>query len=187
MIFRFVFGWVTPLPAGIRAFGFSGSLGSDGSAGNQGGNIVRLGIALAALALLIAALILFQTQQPAPQTHTAVAGRDLYARHCASCHGANLEGEANWQQRNSAGFLPAPPHDASGHTWHHSDQQLLRLVRDGLGSISPGYQTTMPAFGSVLTDQEILSILEYFKSVWPEREREFQASRTRAELAASAQ
>lgn len=149
---------------------------------------MRIGVALAALAAVAgAAVIAIVVQQPAPRTETAVDGRNLYAQHCASCHGAALEGEPNWQQRNSAGLMPAPPHDASGHTWHHSDQQLLRIVRDGLASISPGYRTSMPAFGSVLTDREILSILDYFKSVWPEREREFQASRTRAELAAPAQ
>jgi len=148
---------------------------------------MRIGVVAAALALVIfAAVIVVEMQQPSPQADTVAAGKDLYMQRCASCHGENLEGEPNWRQRNNAGFMPAPPHDASGHTWHHSDQQLLRIVRDGLAGIAPGYQTTMPAFGAMLSDQEILSILDYFKSAWPEREREFQASRTRAELAAPA-
>ena len=25
----------------------------------------------------------------------------------------------------------SPPHDSSGHTWHHSDQILLELIRGG--------------------------------------------------------
>ncbi len=83
--------------------------------------------------------------------------------------------------RGPDGKLPAPPHDASGHTWHHSDHQLLRLVRDGLASIAPGYQSAMPAFGSTLSDEQIQAIMDYIKSTWPERERAFQAARTMSE------
>jgi mono/diheme cytochrome c family protein len=103
-------------------------------------------------------------------------GRALYLERCASCHGGNLEGHPDWMVRKPDGKLPAPPHDASGHTWHHSDEQLLRIVR-GLAAIAPGYQTDMPAFGSDLTDAQIIAILDYIKSTWPEREREFQAAR----------
>ena len=48
-------------------------------------------------------------------------GKAVYERHCAACHGANLEGQPNWRSRDPSGRLPAPPHDASGHTWHHPD------------------------------------------------------------------
>ena len=104
-------------------------------------------------------------------------GRALYLERCASCHGVNLEGQPDWMVRKPDGKLPAPPHDASGHTWHHSDEQLLRIVRDGLATIAPGYKTDMPAFGGDLTDAQIIAILDYVKSTWPEREREFQAAR----------
>ena len=58
-------------------------------------------------------------------------GAGVYAEHCASCHGERLEGEPNWRQRKADGTLPAPPHDATGHTWHHSDDFLFRFTRDG--------------------------------------------------------
>ena len=45
-----------------------------------------------------------------------VAGQSLYADNCASCHGANLEGQPNWQSPDADGVLPAPPHDGTGHT-----------------------------------------------------------------------
>ena len=45
-------------------------------------------------------------------------GKTVYMGNCASCHGAVLEGQVNWQQRDSDGYMPAPPHDVSGHTWH---------------------------------------------------------------------
>ena len=107
-------------------------------------------------------------------------GRQLYFDNCASCHGEQLEGRPNWMMRLPDGRLPAPPHNASGHTWHHSDQQLLRIVKEGLASIAPGYETNMPIFGEVLEDAEIAAILDYIKSTWPEREREFQKARTEA-------
>ena len=105
------------------------------------------------------------------------AGQSFYLEYCASCHGANLEGQPTWMQRLPNGRLPAPPHDETGHTWHHSDEQLLVIVRDGLAAIAPGYVTDMPAFGGRLSDQEIMAILDYIKQSWPEREREIQKSR----------
>ena len=29
-----------------------------------------------------------------------MSGREVYAEHCASCHGINLEGQPNWRQRD---------------------------------------------------------------------------------------
>lgn len=78
------------------------------------------------------------------------------------------------------GRLPAPPHDASGHTWHHSDEQLLAIVRDGLETIAPGYKTDMPSFAGVLSDAEIMAIIDYIKGTWPERKRNYQEARSRS-------
>jgi mono/diheme cytochrome c family protein len=108
---------------------------------------------------------------------TSPDGQALYLEHCASCHGANLEGQPDWMRRLPNGRLPAPPHDETGHTWHHSDEQLLVIVRDGLATIAPGYETDMPAFGPKLDDREIMAILGYIKQTWPDREREIQQSR----------
>ncbi|MBU1306831.1 MAG: cytochrome c [Alphaproteobacteria bacterium] len=105
-------------------------------------------------------------------------GKSIYDVRCASCHGEKLEGQPNWMERLPDGRLPAPPHDATGHTWHHSDGQLLRIIRDGLASIAPGYETDMPAFGQVLDDRQIMAVLDYIKSTWPERERSLQKLRS---------
>ena len=43
-------------------------------------------------------------------------GQRVYVAHCAACHGAQLESQPNWRERGPDGRLPAPPHDASGHT-----------------------------------------------------------------------
>ena len=66
--------------------------------------------------------------------------------------------------------MPAPPHDASGHTWHHTDQMLFRLTKYGLGHVigDDDYKSNMPAYENVLTDQEIIAVLTFIKSRWPE-------------------
>lgn len=94
-------------------------------------------------------------------------GKRLYAEACASCHGASLEGQTGWKRRLPNGRMPAPPHDASGHTWHHSDEVLFRITKDGPAAYPEGYQTDMLAFGHRLTDEEIVATLTFIKSTWP--------------------
>lgn len=103
-------------------------------------------------------------------------GRTIYRAQCASCHGASLEGQPEWRQRKPDGRLPAPPHDATGHTWHHSDAQLFRVTKDGLVPpiAPPDYPTDMPAFAGKLSDAEIWAVLAYIKSTWPDDIRERQ-------------
>lgn len=105
-------------------------------------------------------------------------GRQLYAENCASCHGANLEGQADWKRRLDNGRMPAPPHDETGHTWHHSDQDLFTITKNGVEAVVPGYESDMPAFEGMLDDAEIRAVLSYIKSTWPERQRTFQAEVT---------
>ena len=96
-------------------------------------------------------------------------GRQLYAAHCAACHGARLEGQPNWRERDAAGRLPAPPHDASGHTWHHPDEVLFRITKHGVAQAAnlQAYQSAMPAYEGVLSDAQITAVLSYIKAQWP--------------------
>ena len=96
-------------------------------------------------------------------------GKKVYDQHCAACHGANLEGQPNWKELGPDGRLPAPPHDESGHTWHHPDKYLIHVVKEGIvaGEDKPiGYQNNMPVFGKILSDKEIVASLTYIKSTW---------------------
>ncbi|MEX2198041.1 MAG: cytochrome c [Burkholderiales bacterium] len=95
-------------------------------------------------------------------------GERVYAQHCASCHGARLEGQPNWRSRLQNGRLPAPPHDATGHTWHHADALLFAITKQGIvPSYAPaGYESDMPAFGRTLSDDEIWAVLAFIKSRW---------------------
>jgi mono/diheme cytochrome c family protein len=117
---------------------------------------------------------------------TIALGRSLYAEHCASCHGANLEGQPNWRKRLANGRMPAPPHDASGHAWHHPDEALFRVTKEGSAAVAGGgYESDMPGFGDVMTDDEIKAVLAFIKSTWPERIRKAQDQRNAAKQGAS--
>lgn len=95
-------------------------------------------------------------------------GQGVYQEHCASCHGEALEGEPQWRTRKRDGRLPAPPHDASGHTWHHTDDVLFQLTKYGPEDLVGGdYRSNMPAYDRVLSDREIIGALAYIKSTWP--------------------
>jgi mono/diheme cytochrome c family protein len=111
-----------------------------------------------------------------------IAGQSLYADNCATCHGANLEGQPNWRATNADGAFPAPPHDGTGHTWHHDDELLFDYTKLGGAAVLEargvtGFTSGMPAFTEALTDDEIWDTLAYIRSTWSEREREAQASR----------
>lgn len=102
-------------------------------------------------------------------------GEEVYAARCAACHGASLEGEADWRVRGADGMLPAPPHDPSGHTWHHTDEYLFAFVKHGPARFAPpDYVSKMPAFVGVLSDGDIRAALAFIKSRWPDDIRQRQ-------------
>lgn len=108
--------------------------------------------------------------------HQVERGQVIYKKFCAACHGENLEGQPNWHRRKPNGKLPAPPHDETGHTWHHSDDVLFGITKHGL--VEPyapaNYQSDMPAWGDTLKDSDIWAVLAYIKSRWPEKARKHQ-------------
>ncbi|MGR3200120.1 MAG: c-type cytochrome, partial [Paracoccus sp. (in: a-proteobacteria)] len=72
-------------------------------------------ILIAAVGLAAAILILWRggaATETAAQDQAVIAlGQRLYAENCASCHGADLEGQPDWQTPLENGRYPAPPHD----------------------------------------------------------------------------
>jgi mono/diheme cytochrome c family protein len=100
---------------------------------------------------------------------TLALGRQVYQERCAACHGAKLEGQADWRRRGADGLLPAPPHDAQGHTWHHPDETLFRITKFGVAKVanSKDYATSMPIYEGVLSDEQIVAVLSWIKSQWP--------------------
>ncbi|MEM9840451.1 MAG: cytochrome c [Pseudomonadota bacterium] len=133
--------------------------------------LVTRGLALAGL--VAAVFTLGPTQADGllqPDDLRIVArGAEVYASECASCHGAHLEGQPNWRMRGEDGLLPAPPHDASGHTWHHDDETLFILTKYGLaGLMENAPPSGMPTYDGVLSDEDIVAVLSYIKSTWPD-------------------
>src|SRR5258706_13441387 len=86
-------------------------------------------------------------------------------RRIAACHGAKLEGQPDWRRRLSNGRMPAPPHDDSGHTWHHPDAVLFGITKKG--AVPPyapaGYESHMPAFAGKLSADWVWPGLAYIK------------------------
>lgn len=114
-----------------------------------------------------------------PDPQALMEGEAIYKAECASCHGARGEGQADWRIRRPDGRLPAPPHDASGHTWHHPMAQLAAIVKLGMvpPNAPPGYASDMPAFGGKLSDRQIERVLAYIESRWPPEIRAQRAER----------
>jgi len=137
-------------------------------------------VAVAAVVLLVTAP--WDAQETAEAPAVAVDWRDdalvatgerVYAEQCASCHGADLEGEPDWRVRGPDGLLPAPPHDETGHTWHHPAEQLFMLVKYGPAALAADdYQSAMTGYEGILTDEEIVAVLAYIKRQWPAEIRE---------------
>jgi len=144
---------------------------------------VLIGAGLAAVAVALAIGASGDRQEGPPTDAEEIAkGRAIYEAQCAACHGEQLEGQPDWRTPLPSGRLPAPPHDASGHTWHHPDDVLFRIVKEGTAAIvGGGYESDMPGFGDVLSDSEIRAALAYIKSTWPERERAYQQNVSRAD------
>ena len=97
--------------------------------------------------------------QAGPDPDVLALGETLYSQSCASCHGAAGEGFAQ------AG-VPAPPLDGSAHSWHHADDQILDLLREG-GSI-------MPAVGRDWSDDQLAAVLTFVKTRWEPWQRDRQ-------------
>ena len=132
---------------------------------------------LAVLAACHAALLAGCDAAPPPGTirldtgdATVLAkGEAIYRQQCAACHGARLQGQPHWRERDASGRLPAPPHDASGHTWHHPDEVLFRITKYGVAKAAnlKDYESSMPAYEGVLGDDDIVAVLSWIKAQWP--------------------
>lgn len=155
-----------------------------------------LGLAVGSVALIGAAIFLMlktttPTSVAAQENDVSLSladGQDQYQKFCAACHGANLEGQGDWRSPGPDGRMPAPPHDETGHTWHHGDQLLFAYTKYGgkalMAERGMDFDSGMPGFEDTLSDPEIWAILNYIKSTWPERVQNIQAERTASETQA---
>ena len=94
------------------------------------------------------------------------SGKLLYNQYCASCHQVDLSGAKNWKGVDEDGHRKAPPLNGTGHTWHHSDELLHKIIKYGFVKLIKNYEGKMMGFGDKIDDQNIDNILSYIKSYW---------------------
>jgi hypothetical protein len=96
-------------------------------------------------------------------------GHRIDPARCAACHGAQLQVQPNWRERGPDGLLPAPPHDAGGHTWHHPDETLFRITKCGIAKVANlrDHATAVPVFEGVLSDGQVVAVPSWIKAQWP--------------------
>ena len=129
---------------------------------------------LACLYLIVTAPNIAYSQQdislPYKDRAAVKLGQTIYRDNCASCHGIDLAGQIGWQTEILDGRRLAPPHDETGHTWHHPDELLFNMTKYGFEEmLGQEYPNNMPVYEDVLSDNELLAVLGYIKSTWPER------------------
>ncbi|QID17917.1 cytochrome c [Nitrogeniibacter mangrovi] len=97
---------------------------------------------------------------PAPQTAAERHGEQLYTTNCQACHGDHGIGESPAPGKTSL----APALDETAHAWHHTDEQLEKVILEGLPSPS-----RMPAWSGTLTPTDARDLIAYMKSLWDAR------------------
>lgn len=151
-----------------------------------------LTLGLSGLALLAAAVAIAESERAGVAVEPGSAaqlaqGEALYAQRCAACHGTRLEGQPNWQTVGPDGKVLAPPLDATGHGWQHTDDELFRLVKFSVKDVAPaGYVSDMPEFADTLSDDQIRAVLAFIQSRWPRDFRAYQAMMTNPTAAQAA-
>ena len=125
--------------------------------------------------LLIIISFIFTSEISYAQSHFPITrdskiaitkGELLYNQYCASCHMSNLSGAKNWKGKDKDGHNLSPPLNGSGHTWHHSDELLHRIIKYGLVNLVKNYKGKMVGFSDKMNDKQIDSVLSYIKSHW---------------------
>lgn len=97
-----------------------------------------------------------KSDNPEPVANPMLAaGAQVYAQNCARCHGANGEGVSN-NFPNLAG---------NQSVWNGPANDLISVV---LGGFDPWHdnQSAMPAFRTVLSDEEIAAVANYVRTSW---------------------
>jgi mono/diheme cytochrome c family protein len=95
-------------------------------------------------------------KNPVPSTAESIAaGRQIYQRRCASCHGANGEG-------GLGNDLVGPAPSLVDATWEHgsTDGEIFTNIKNGIG---PDFM--MVPWKDELKDEEIWNVVNYIRSI----------------------
>lgn len=101
-------------------------------------------------------------KNPEPNNaETVEAGRKLYARHCASCHGPNAKGDGGMALSGGT------PSDLTDETWDYgsTDGEIFVAIQEGVSA-------DMLAYKDKLNDRQIWHIVSFLRSVGPKQKAE---------------
>jgi len=123
-----------------------------------------ISIGLAALFYLLSGSVIAQTGKP-PEPEAVKRGAVLYEQYCQVCHQKDGVGETPipWSIRRPS-YLTAMPLNETSHAWHHSDEQLVQAILQGLQRTD-----RMPPRTGFISEQEAYDIINYIKSLWSSR------------------
>lgn len=84
------------------------------------------------------------------------AGRVLYKRHCAPCHGPNAKGDGGMSLSGGT------PSDLTDATWDYgsTDGEIFVAIRDGVSA-------DMLAYKEKLTEKQIWQVVNFLRSLGP--------------------
>ena len=117
---------------------------------------------LAFMVVLIAGFIAYRVREPTLRKDASAAqeasytdiGAELFATNCASCHGKDATGGS------------APVLNAKEFLKGTTDDQIRALIAGGIsGTDMPAWSL---AFGGTLTDEQVLQITTYLRSLEPD-------------------
>jgi len=100
-------------------------------------------------------------KNPVPSNaETIEAGRQLYQRHCASCHGPNGRGDGGMALSGGT------PSDLTDDVWDYgsTDGEIFVVIRDGVSSDMLGYKEK-------LKDEQIWRIVNFIRDLGPKKEK----------------
>jgi putative copper resistance protein D len=107
------------------------------------------------------------TGNPIPATPQSIArGQSLYTQYCSSCHGINGDGNGP-----DAPNLALPPVDFRLHIPYHQDTFFFNVISNGLGTIMPGWSTT-------ISEEDRWNIINYLHSAFGNAEQPASGSPT---------
>lgn len=91
---------------------------------------------------------------------SVAAGKAVYDKNCASCHGDTGKGDGRMGEE-----LNPKPSNLTDAEWKHgsTDGEIFKLIHDG----SP--KTGMKAFGRKLTEHDIWDVVNYIRSIGPKK------------------
>ncbi|QQS45429.1 MAG: c-type cytochrome [Acidobacteriota bacterium] len=109
-------------------------------------------------------------KNPVPSNaETIEAGRQLYQRHCASCHGPKGKGDGGMALSGGT------PSDLTDDVWDYgsTDGEIFVVIRDGVSSDMLGYKEK-------LKDEQIWRIVNFIRDLGPKKEKVTHLKRSRS-------